>query len=212
MMKNSLTLLGGILLFTIASISNNANAQIYDESLKICRSHPNMIYEQNWEITPTPLALARICISEGGWRLYNNVPHVPRNECIAIYNVFKTRNRYITSSYLNLQAMRAYSPKSFDYQRNDRVRYIPYLNEQGEMPIGWSYGGEERWNEAYRAVWLETLALAKQLIAGEINPPSPCNGIVHHWAANSPEMIERALGNGLRRVSCRDVKNIFWAL
>lgn len=200
-MKNKTILIIGFLCLGFVGNANIAQAQIYDEDAKVCRTHPNYQYEINPETTPMHLALARIFGSEGGFD--GTADYVP------IHTVLKNRSK--GGRELTLNNMMRYSPYSFNYHSNHFARYIPYLNESGEQPLHWEERYPDRNWSGYRGKWLRALEIARRLVNGE-QIPSSCSGRVDHWGMNRPDMIEQGYANGNVPVRCRGTKNIFWRI
>ncbi len=192
------------LAITVMSFMYNNNvgkAQIYDEELGVCKTHPNYAYEVAPETTPLYIALARIFISEGSFT--STTDYVP------IYTVLKNRSR--GGRELTLNNMMAYSPYSFNYHSDHFARYIPYLNEAGEEPLYWSERYPDRNWEDFRDQWFRALEMAQRLVNGEVLP-SACSGRVDHWGMNRPDMIKQALDNGNILANCRGTRNLFWRI
>lgn len=178
-----------------------SKAYFYDEESNICKINENWQYAERPMGTPLALALARIFVSEGG---FNN-----RNDWLAIFEVLSNRSR---SGELTLVNMMRYSPKSFNFFRQDEKRYIPYLNVNGERPMYWDIRyPNELWESKYQEGWFEAYALATRLTSG-VRIPSSCQGRVDHWGRNNEQMIKQALSNGLTLVSCPGARNLFWKI
>ncbi len=194
------TLLKLIFIVSLLVLTTNVcNAQVYDEENMECKITQHWQNAERPMGTPRQLALARIFVSEGGFD--------GTYDWLAIYQVLLNRSH---DRELTLRNMMRYSPKSFNFFREDINRYIPYLNENGDRPLHWRYKNE-LWESRYKAGWLRAYELAGRLVRG-VRIPSTCHGRVDHWGRNRPDMITQALNNGLTLVPCRGTKNLFWRI
>jgi len=136
--------------------------------------------------TSEQVALARICVSEAGWEI--------GDDCGSILSVLRSRSERMRIPLM--QAMRAYSSRTFDRSRTDSRRWIAELSGNG-FPRGLA--------ARHQSKWRQLLDHAGELLA---NPASTCD--VHHWGSNHGNDLARALRAGWTRVDCGDTKNAFW--
>jgi hypothetical protein len=158
----------------------------------IARAQPRAELER----APLPVALARVCIAEAGWRA------IDTGECAAIYAV--ARSRAERRHVLIDRALREYAGEHFDATR-ERRRWVIGLAAGGDEPSEWPM--RMAWSR-YRARWLDTIAHAYKVIRGEV--ALPCEGHVDHWGGAMDDW--RAHRARLVRVRCAGLRNHFWRL
>lgn len=140
------------------------------------------------------LGLARICVSESGW----DSPH----DCEGILSVLRSRSE--RTGMTLTQAMRAYSGRVFDRNRNDSRRWIADLHLHGDKPDGWP--SHLPWEGGYQLSWYMMLEFADDLLKADRNELR-CDA--HHWGDRHGDK-ERALRAGWTQVDCGETKNMFW--
>jgi hypothetical protein len=143
----------------------------------------------------TVLALARICVSEGGW--------TNDRDCAAIYQVLRG-NRSNEESLIG--AMRRHSRFVLEVwePRSARHRWLVGLNLEATEPTG--FPETASWDR-YRPVWERRTQFTRGLVTGSVRM-RPCPVPVVAWGGTMDDHI--ALRRGLVRVDCGDTENRFW--
>lgn len=144
----------------------------------------------------TVLALARICVSEGGWE--ND------RDCAGIYQVLRNTRR--SDEHL-IDVMRRHSRYMIPGRTSlpARQRWVTSLDLEGTRPS--DLPDSASWERLERP-WLRRIALARALIDGRV-PDRPCPAPVIAWGGTMDDHI--AHRRGLARVDCGDTENRFWA-
>lgn len=152
------------------------------------------------------LALARVCVSEGGFRIADR-------ECAAIFGVLSRRAARYDMALAAFA--RVYSSLAFDTARTDRRAYVAHLRPDGHEPARWpssiapegtgpSRAQHAPWT-AYRRLWLARLESASRILRGEIADPFPTSS---HWGGAMDD--HRAVRAGWIRVDDGSTANHFW--
>lgn len=142
----------------------------------------------------TALALARIWVSENGFRRVSD-------DQTAILAVLRDRARRMGVDLIT--AMRRYCPRSFDRNRRGRRRWIAHLRADASVPEGWPQNLD--WSR-HSDVWRAMVSRASDLIASE-QAGDKCVRVPQHWAARS---FERPRLLGWEEVDCGNTSNAFW--
>jgi hypothetical protein len=145
------------------------------------------------------LALARICVSESGFQTRTF-------DCRLIYETLRYRSQ---TGEITLGIMRAYSSLTFNRNRTDRRRWIPFLNDRFAEPRHWSELAGIPWSTR-RAAFQEVYNYVGYLLR---YPQSyPCTIQVHHWGARGFRR-RRHLREGWVLVDCgMETLNDFWSV
>jgi hypothetical protein len=144
----------------------------------------------------SPLELARICVSECGW-------DCSIEECQAIHLSLSARaawRRIPTRDHAQ-----AYAPASFGRTppRLASRAWIAGLSLDAREPAGWWAGP---WS-AYRARWLASLELARQVLQA---PRNPCRGgVPMDWGVGRVVRRYRARNRTHALLDCGPTRNIF---
>ena len=147
-------------------------------------------------------AIARICVAEAGWSALDT------GDCAAIGHLIVRRAARLERSELGLA--RAYSARHFDRARRDPRRWIAGLRIDGEQPDGWPITLD--WPGRFRARWLDHVAFARKVLAGEV--ADPCEGQADHWGMRARWSVDwrRATRAGWTLLACcGSERNAFWS-
>jgi hypothetical protein len=186
--------------FTVSGPTvDKSEAVCYLEIETIDSSYSSVVPE--WiptrEFRELQLALARILVSEAGFQLRTL-------DGLLIYETL--RHRSMTGE-VTMDMMRRYSTRTFDRNRTDSRRWIPYLNPEGTRPRGWTDEITIPWS-ARRADWLRVYQYAGYLLR---HPQRfPCTMRVHHWGSRGFRYW-RHIHAGWIPVNCgEETANTFW--
>lgn len=153
---------------------------------------------------PDHVLLARICVSEAGWRCWD------RGDGLAIYEVLSAgAARYGVPFATYAQR---YAPRATGVRPSvGRTLWVAQLQDNGTRPVAWP--STAPWG-LYRPQWFDVLETAEDVLTldgSRAREWSPCVGPVHDWSSRSEPSLARASRLGLIPVNCDDSLNRFYA-
>lgn len=153
---------------------------------------------------PDHVLLARICVSEAGWRCWDT------GDGLAIYEVLSSGAARYGMSFSAYA--RHYAPRATGIRPAEgRTAWVAQLHATGARPPAWP--STSPWSR-YRPQWLDVLETAEEVLsldAARAREWSPCTSSVHDWASQAERSQERAARLGLVRVPCGGTLNHFYA-
>lgn len=160
-------------------------------------------------VTPV-LALARLCVNEGGMRAYTH------DDCAAIHAVLTFRREHVPAyrGLTYLEALHRYSRRAV-VERGHRGRpWIVGLWPDAREPARWP--ARLRWASRHGRWWRETYAHAAAVLRGD--EVTICYGVAedggpivrepHGWARGDVRPADRSA----QEIDCGRTRNTFWSV
>lgn len=150
------------------------------------------------------LWLARYCVNEAGFQMYNDTGEfVPfeqttlPNDCLAMYRSLMNN---FNATDLKVWMMRRYGDNVFNTERDTR-RYIPYLRPySSRAPRHWSNADWSMFGPRFTEIYMYVGRILEGKVQGVCEP--------HHWGA--PSLRRRSYRRGWILLDCGHTLNDYW--